>query len=118
MENRSTIEYSPMPYQVSRRELLLGMCALPLSLKAAGSPPMELTAGPLTLTFEPEIGFVRYVRVGDREVLRGMYAAVRNSVWGTVAAQIHDVEVKRNDGGFVLKFVSDHRQDDIDFVWN
>ena len=67
--------------------------------------------------FEPEIAFVRYVRAADREILRGIYAAVRNSVWGTVPAQVRNLEVKRNDGGFVLSFTSEHKQDDIDFVW-
>ena len=103
---------------VSRRELLFGACALRLAGDTPAAAPIELTAGPLALTFEPEIAFVRYVRVADREVLRGAYAAVRNAVWGTVAAHVRDVQVKRSDGGFVLTFVSEHKQDDIDFVWN
>lgn len=102
---------------MSRRELLIASTALPL-LGQTRIEPIELQAGPLSLIFEPEIAFVRYVCAADREVLRGIYAAVRNSVWGTVAPQVRDVQVKRSDGGFVLTFVSDHKQDDIDFTWN
>ena len=102
---------------MSRRELLAGACALPLLGQASPAEPIELTAGPLTLVFEPEIAFVRYVRAADREILRGIYAAVRNSVWGTVPAQIRNLELKRNDGGFLLTFTSEHKQDDIDFLW-
>ena len=102
---------------MSRRELLAGACALPLFGQTSAAEPIELNAGPLTLVFEPEIAFVRYVRAADREILRGIYAAVRNSVWGTVPAQIRNVQVKRNDGGFLLTFTSEHKQDDIDFFW-
>src|SRR4051812_31149191 len=107
-----------MPSAVSRRELLFSACALPLTGDTPPGASIELTAGPLTLSFEPEIAFIRYVRVGDREVLRGVYAAVRNAVWGTVAPRVRDVQVKRTDGGFVLTFASEHKQEDIDFLWN
>src|SRR5262245_30661287 len=102
---------------LSRRELLAGACALPLFGQTSKSEPIELVAGPLTLVFEPEIAFVRYVRAADREILRGLYAAVRNSVWGTVPAQVRNVDLKRTDGGFVLTFTSEHKENDIDFVW-
>jgi hypothetical protein len=102
---------------MSRRELLAGACALPLFGQTSTAERIELIAGPLTLVFEPEIAFVRYVRLDDREILRGIYAAVRNSVWGTVPAQIRNVELKRPDGGFLLTFTSEHKQGDIDFVW-
>src|SRR5688500_1989282 len=102
---------------MSRRELFAGTCALPLLGQASAAEAIELTAGPLTLVFEPEIAFVRYVRAGDREILRGIYAAVRDSVWGTVPAQVRNVQLKRNDGGFLLTFSSEHKQDDIDFLW-
>jgi hypothetical protein len=103
---------------VTRREFLAAACALPLFGQSSSSEPIELTAGPLTLLFEPEIAFVRYVRAADREILRGVYAAVRNSVWGTVRAQVRNVQLKRSDGGFLLTFTSEHKENDIDFIWN
>ena len=39
----------------------------------------ELRAGPLTLLFEG--GDLRYVRLGDHEVLRRVYVSVRDSNW-------------------------------------
>ena len=43
-------------------------------------------AGPLT--FEYEGGELRYVRLGDREVIRRLYVAVRDHDWGTVPGWI------------------------------
>lgn len=102
---------------MSRRGLLAGACALPLLGETSTAEPIQLIAGPLTLVFEPEIAFVRYVRAAGREILRGIYAAVRNSAWGTVPARVRNVQLKRNDGGFLLTFASEHKQDDIDFIW-
>ena len=42
----------------------------------------ELRAGPLTATLED--GALRYVRLGGHEVVRAIYAAVRDHNWGTV----------------------------------
>jgi hypothetical protein len=102
---------------MSRRELLAGACALPLLGQHSTAEPIELTAGPVTLLFEPEIAFVRYVRAAGQEILRGIYAAVRNSFWGTVPANVRNVQLKRTAGGFHLTFTSEHKQDAIDFVW-
>jgi len=52
---------------ITRREWLAGVCALPLFGQTPATEPIELIAGPLTLVFEPEIAFVRYVEVSVNE---------------------------------------------------
>ncbi|MCC6585120.1 MAG: hypothetical protein IT168_00245 [Bryobacterales bacterium] len=79
---------------------------------------IELRAGPVTAMFEPEIGFLRYVRYGDRELLRGMYAAVRDKVWGTVRPRIRNVVLENRGNAFKLTFEVECKQDDIDFPWH
>ncbi|MBD0260990.1 MAG: hypothetical protein ICV83_35160, partial [Cytophagales bacterium] len=49
---------------------------------------IPLRAGPLTLLYEA--GHLRYVRVGSREVVRMVYAAVRDHNWLTVAGRIEN----------------------------
>jgi len=50
--------------------------------------PIELRAGPLTLSFEPYTAFLRHIRLGDHEVVRAVYAAVRDHNWATVFPQV------------------------------
>ena len=40
--------------------------------------PIELRAGPLAMIFETGNAFLRYIRLGNREILRGIYVAVRD----------------------------------------
>ncbi len=49
---------------------------------------IPLRAGPLTLRYEA--GNLRYVRLGSREVVRMVYAAVRDHNWLTVPARIEN----------------------------
>lgn len=79
--------------------------------------PVALRAGPLTMEFEPETGFLRYVRLGDRELIRAVYAAVRDHEWRTVRASIHDVEVTRRSGSFELTFGVRAVEEPVDFRW-
>ena len=60
---------------------------------------------------------MRYLSVGQTEVLRGIYAAVRDENWGTVAGTIKDIKLEQLDDSFDLQFTSEHRQDGIHFVW-
>ncbi len=85
---------------------------------AAASEPIDLEAGPLTMRFEPQSAFLRYVRVGDVEVVRGVYAAVRDHNWDTVTARVSDLELHRSAEGFRLRFVVTHHQDAVDFSWD
>ena len=79
---------------------------------------IELTAGPLSLTFEPELAFIRHIRFGDREVLRGIYAAVRDRSWLTVSPKVTNVVTRTSGDSFELTFDVECKQDDIDYFWN
>ena len=77
--------------------------------------PSVLRAGPVTVQFEENA--IRYVRIGKMEILRMVYAAVRDHNWGTVLGEISDLSIQDNPDSFVVSFKSTHRQADIDFVW-
>ena len=83
----------------------------------AGQQRIHLTAGCLTMELEPDSGFLRYVRLGDREVLRGIYAAVRDRNWGTVTPELSDLQIERGDDTFRVTFTVRCRQAEIDFQW-
>ncbi|NWG15306.1 MAG: hypothetical protein HXY41_01600 [Chloroflexi bacterium] len=85
-----------------------------------GSPdplpePVTLQAGPLTLTYED--GSLRYIRLGSREVLRQIYAAVRDHNWGTVPGSLSDVQMDVRRDSFAIRYRSEHRRGDLHFVW-
>ncbi len=136
-------QYSPMkpPFETLTRRQALGALALSgaaatLALRQAAAqtagPPLNvlyygseqplpsaipLQAGPLTMVFEPNTLFLRYIRLGDREILRGIYAAVRDRNWGTVVPAISGLKTETFDGGFRLSFTADCRRQEIHFVW-
>ncbi len=96
--------------------------ALPVNVLRYGReedlPPVrELRAGPLTLLYEE--GGLRYIRLGDREILRGVYVAVRDRNWGTIVPQLRDVRIDAGSDRFEVTFVAEHRRagDGIDFAW-
>lgn len=74
-----------------------------------------LRAGPLSCLFED--GGLRYVRWGAREVLRRVYAAVRDRNWDTVPATLSDLRVDARDDRFDVSFVATCRRGEIHFVW-
>lgn len=78
---------------------------------------VALEAGPVSLVFEPELAFVRYVRLGDREILRGIYAAVRDDSWLTVTPRVSNVVTKKDAGRFHVTFDVVCKEGPIDFSW-
>ena len=95
---------------------------LPESVLYYGSekPPaerIELRAGPLSMVFEPEGGFLRYLRLGEREILRGIYVAVRDRNWGTVPPVVSELNLETAEDAFRLSFEVRCRQREIDFAW-
>jgi len=78
---------------------------------------MVLQAGAVSMVFEPQLGFLRYIKLGNREILRGLYVAVRDHNWGTVAPLVENVILNAEDDKFELTFDVTCAQGDIDFFW-
>jgi hypothetical protein len=76
---------------------------------------IPLRAGPLSLWFTE--GDLRYVRCGGREVVRRIYAAVRDANWGTIAGVISGLKVESAEDSFRITYESEHRQGGIHFRW-
>jgi len=95
---------------------------MPRTSAASSSPArssawLNLRAGPLELRLDPRSGFVRRIRWGEREVLRGIYAAVRDHNWDTVAPELRFISRQVTPRAFKLEFECAHRRGDIQFVW-
>jgi hypothetical protein len=85
---------------------------------ASAAEPIALQSGPLSMVFEPDNAFLRYIKLGNDEVLRGISAPVRNEFWGTVPPQVKIVSLQQQDDQFELKFDVTCREHDVDFVWH
>jgi hypothetical protein len=77
---------------------------------------VPLRAGPLRLVFDR--GELRWIRLGEREVLRGIYAAVRERGWATVPAELEDLEIEAEPESFRIRFEARHRRGDVVFDWD
>ena len=75
-----------------------------------------LRAGPLSVTLEG--AELRWLRLGRDELIRGIYVAVRDQGWGTVAGRLEDVEIEDDGDAFEITFTSRHRERDLAFRWN
>jgi hypothetical protein len=75
-----------------------------------------LRAGPLSLIFEA--GDLRYIRLGDREVLRRVYMAVRDPNWGTPLPRFSNIQKEIKNESFRISYDAETKQNEIDFVWH
>ncbi|MFN0068096.1 MAG: hypothetical protein ACKVYV_10720 [Limisphaerales bacterium] len=87
----------------------------PASGDRAAARPRPLQAGLLSLFYGT--GDLRYLTWGGREVVRRIYAAVRDHNWDTVPGVISDLDVRASDADFHVSYVSTHRNGVIHFVW-
>lgn len=78
---------------------------------------ISLQAGPVSAIFDVETASLRYVRVGNQEIVRTIYAAVRDSDWGTVEPRLHGLKVTTGERGFELTFDVDCVRNNYDFAW-
>ncbi|HKX62190.1 MAG TPA: hypothetical protein VJS65_10105, partial [Verrucomicrobiae bacterium] len=79
--------------------------------------PIPLKAGPLTLSFEPDTAVLRHIRLGDHEVVRAIYAAVRDQNWATILPKVTIREQTLNADSFQLAFDCECRGEIIDYFW-
>ncbi|HET9662440.1 MAG TPA: hypothetical protein VFP05_19085, partial [Thermomicrobiales bacterium] len=77
-----------------------------------------LHAGPLTA--ELEQADLRYVRVGEVEIVRRLYFAVRDRNWGTVEPVYTKFEIDDRGDSFRIELEAEHVDPDsgVDFAWS
>lgn len=79
--------------------------------------PLPLQAGPLTMIFEPDNGFLRYIRLGDHEVVRNIYGVVRDQNWNTIAWKVSNLKANVQNDSFDITFEVECRGREVHYVW-
>ncbi len=88
-------------------------------LHGSDSPIPEmrvLRAGPVSLLLDGVD--LRYLRIGDTELIRRVYTAVRDEDWDTVPGVVSGMTLEEGDGSFRLEFDMRHARRDVDFSWH
>ena len=85
-----------------------------------GSPaPLQelitLRAGPVTAVLDGVD--LRYVRLGEVELVRRIYVGVRDRNWNTIPGVASAVHVAHREDGFEVAFSVHHASHDIAFAW-
>ncbi|WP_168914913.1 hypothetical protein [Microcella flavibacter] len=76
----------------------------------------QVRAGAWTARFSPD-GSLSHVRAAGVEVLRGLYAVVRDAAWGTVPGRVEITSEVLREDSFEITFNSVHRAGEIEFDW-
>lgn len=76
---------------------------------------LALRAGPLALLYEA--GDLRYIRLGNVEIIRRIYCAVRDHNWGTIPPRLSNERVEANADSFKITYDAVHCQNNIAFTW-
>lgn len=77
---------------------------------------LALQAGPVKLLYEQ--GDIRSIRLGNCEIIRRIYVALRDRNWNTVPVAITNLNTRIEPGGFQIEYDAEHRQAEIDFTWH
>jgi hypothetical protein len=76
---------------------------------------IPLRAGPLSLIYEN--GDLRYIKLGERELVRRLYVAVRDRNWGTLTPHFSNIQMDIQSDAFHIHYDVENKQGDIHFVW-
>jgi hypothetical protein len=60
------------------------------------------------LTVEFENGDLRYIRLGEQELVRRVYVAVRDQDWNTIPGDLSDLHLETTDDSFTITFRASH----------
>ncbi|MCB0668612.1 MAG: hypothetical protein KDC80_22460 [Saprospiraceae bacterium] len=77
---------------------------------------MELTAGKIKVTYDR--GFLRYIKVGNYEVLRMIYFALRDRNWDTMSGRIESEKITTREQGFSISYRWISTHNDFPFEWD
>ena len=79
------------------------------------SKPLLLNAGPVSMIFDK--GDLRYLKYGDREVLRRIYIAVRDQDWDTMPVTFSNHQIQTSNNSFSIRFHAATAQH-VPFEWD
>lgn len=77
--------------------------------------PVELHAGPVKVKFSE--GELRYLRVGDEEIVRRIYFAVRNEHWDTIMPKFTRLDLDDQHDHFTVHLAAKCRNESVDYQW-
>lgn len=89
-----------------------------VALYGESRPPrqrVEAPAGPIRFVFED--GMIKHVRIGEVELVRRIYFAVRDDGWDTIYPEFSDVEVEITEDTFRAAFNAECRSDTVHYRW-
>src|SRR3954462_15937875 len=75
-----------------------------------------LRAGPATVLLDGVD--LRYLRIGGTELVRRVYAAVRDVDWDTVPGTVCGLEIEESDDSFRVEFDVRHARRELDCSWH
>ena len=81
----------------------------------AAPQEQTLNAGPVRLKFVD--GEMRYLYLGDKEIVRRIYFAVRDKNWGTAMPRFTTMRVQRQKNGFTIDLEAVCKSDTADYTW-
>lgn len=73
-------------------------------------------AGPLTAIYEN--GDLRNIRLGEHEIIRRVYSAVRDHNWSTILPVLSNVQIEETQNSFNIQYDVENHQGNIHFVWH
>src|SRR6202035_2486754 len=74
-----------------------------------------LQAGPIRLKLQD--GQLRYLRVGDKEIVRRIYFGVRDGNWATAMPTYTLMKIDNAGDHFTIQMAADCRMGAVDFSW-
>jgi hypothetical protein len=101
--------------------LLIGTAAPASTQRKGKSVSQELTAGPIRCRFVD--GELRYLYVGEKEIVRRVYFAVRDRHWDTILPEFTRISIKQKNETFtveldaVVKGSNYAGEEPVDFAW-
>src|SRR5512133_3745770 len=72
-----------------------------------------LHAGPVELLYES--GVIRYLRIGEDEVVRMIYPALRDKEWNTIIPDISGENIQEDQTSFNVSYHARYNKGEIDF---
>ena len=83
--------------------------------KSHGGDGGELHAGPIRLKFRD--GELRHLCVGDKEVVRRIYFAVRDDHWATAMPKFTETKVEDGGDHFAIHLAAECKRGAVDYRW-